>query len=99
MSEDILAAHLGADGILAGLRPDAVLVLCSTTTPTVLDEVRNGAGSGRHVVDAPIVGGVRYARERSVTFLVGGEPAPERGQSGCSSPWATWSVWVRPVRA
>jgi 3-hydroxyisobutyrate dehydrogenase len=27
------------------------------------------------VVDAPIVGGVRYARERSVTFLVGGEPA------------------------
>ena len=28
-----------------------------------------------HVVDAPIVGGVRYARERSVTFLVGGEPA------------------------
>jgi 3-hydroxyisobutyrate dehydrogenase len=75
MSEDIPAAHFGADGILAGLRPDAVLVLCSTTTPTLLDEVRNGAGADRHVVDAPIVGGVKYARERSVTFLVGGEPA------------------------
>jgi 3-hydroxyisobutyrate dehydrogenase len=75
MSEDIAAAHFGVDGILAGLRPDAVLVVCSTTTPAVLDEVRSRAGSGRHVVDAPIVGGVRYARERSVTFLVGGEPA------------------------
>lgn len=75
MSDDIPAAHFGADGILAGLRPDAVLVLCSTTTPAVLDEVRSQADSARHVVDAPIVGGVRYARERSVTFLVGGEPA------------------------
>lgn len=75
MSEDIAAAHFGMDGILAGLRPDAVLVVCSTTTPAVLDEVRSRAGSGRHVVDAPIVGGVRYARERSVTFLIGGEPA------------------------
>ena len=75
MSEDIAAAHFGVDGILAGLRPDAVLVVCSTTTPAVLDEVRSRAGSGSHVVDAPIVGGVRYARERSVTFLVGGESA------------------------
>lgn len=75
MSEDIPAAHFGADGVLAGLRPDSVLVVCSTTTPTVLDQVRSQAGSTRHVVDAPIVGGVRYAREKSVTFLVGGEPA------------------------
>jgi 3-hydroxyisobutyrate dehydrogenase len=75
MSEDIPAAHLGADGILAGLRPDAVLVICSTTTPAVLEEVLSQAGSTGHVVDAPIVGGVRYAREKSVTFLVGGEPA------------------------
>src|SRR3954470_8883664 len=37
MSEDIAAAHFGADGILAGLRPDAVLVVCSTTTPALLD--------------------------------------------------------------
>ena len=70
MSEDIPVAHFGADGILAGLRPDAVLVICSTTTPAMLDEVRTRAGSGAHVVDAPIVGGVRYAREKSVTFLV-----------------------------
>lgn len=75
MSDDIPAAHFGSDGILAGLRPDAVLVVCSTTTPAVLDQVRAKAGSAARVVDAPIVGGVRYARERSVTFLVGGEPA------------------------
>lgn len=75
MSEDIPDAHFGTDGILAGLRPDAVLVVCSTTTPAILDEVRNRAGTDRHVVDAPIVGGVRYAREKSVTFLAGGEPA------------------------
>jgi 3-hydroxyisobutyrate dehydrogenase len=75
MSDDIPAAHSGPDGILAGLRPDAVVVMCSTTTPAAFDAVRGNTASPQNVVDAPIVGGVKYARERSVTFLVGGDPA------------------------
>ena len=46
-----------------------------------------GLARARHVVDAPIVGGVRYARERSVTFLVGGEPAAgSAGRAGARLP-------------
>ncbi|TPG35943.1 NAD(P)-dependent oxidoreductase [Mycolicibacterium hodleri] len=74
MSDDIPTAHFGENGILQGLRPGALLVICSTTTPAVLDEVRRMADPAALVLDAPIVGGVRYAREKAVTFLVGGDP-------------------------
>ncbi|CAM3732760.1 6-phosphogluconate dehydrogenase NADP-binding domain-containing protein [Tsukamurella ocularis] len=74
MSQDIPAAYLAADGVLAGVDAGAVVVVCSTTTPALAAQVAAAAPDRVIVVDAPIVGGVRYARERSVTFLVG---APE----------------------
>ncbi|BBY27598.1 NAD(P)-dependent oxidoreductase [Mycolicibacterium sediminis] len=79
MSQDIPAAHFGSEGILAGLRAGSVLVIGSTTTPAMIDAVLERADPSVSVVDAPIVGGVRYAREAAVTFLLGGEPdAAER---------------------
>jgi 3-hydroxyisobutyrate dehydrogenase len=72
MSADIESVHLDENGILAGLKPGAVLVIGSTTTPDIVRGIKNQAPENTHVVDAPIVGGVRYARERSVTFLLGG---------------------------
>ncbi|RDH74693.1 NAD(P)-dependent oxidoreductase [Mycolicibacterium moriokaense] len=72
MSADIPAAHFGADGILDGLRTGCVLAICSTTTPQLVHDIRAGAGSEAHLVDAPIIGGVRYAREKAITFLIGG---------------------------
>lgn len=72
MSEDIPAAHFGDRGVLAGLGPGTVLVIGSTTTPRIVREIQTRAAEGALLVDAPIVGGVRYAREGSVTFLAGG---------------------------
>jgi 3-hydroxyisobutyrate dehydrogenase len=72
MSADIQSAHLGENGIVAGLQPGAVLVIGSTTTPDIVHGIKNEISEKAYVVDAPIVGGVRYAREKSVTFLVGG---------------------------
>jgi 3-hydroxyisobutyrate dehydrogenase len=72
MSADIESVHLGENGILAGLKPGAVLVIGSTTTPDIVRGIKNQAPENAYVVDAPIVGGVRYAREGSVTFLLGG---------------------------
>jgi 3-hydroxyisobutyrate dehydrogenase len=81
MSADIQSAHLGEDGILAGLQPGAVLVIGSTTTPDILHGIKNKVPQKAYVVDAPIVGGVRFARERSVTFLVGGtQPAVDKAE-------------------
>lgn len=72
MSADIAAAHFGAEGILAGLGDGCVLVIGSTTTPQLLRDVQARAGAQALLIDAPIVGGVRYAREKTITFLVGG---------------------------
>jgi 3-hydroxyisobutyrate dehydrogenase len=81
MSADIDSAHLGGNGILAGLKPGAVLVIASTTTPDIVHDIENKAPENAYVVDAPIVGGVRYAKERSVTFLVGGsQPAVDKAE-------------------
>jgi 3-hydroxyisobutyrate dehydrogenase len=86
MSEDIPATHFGDQGILAGLRPGAVLVVGSTTTPEMIERVRRHAHPAVNVVDAPIVGGVRYAREKSVTFLVGGDAeAADRAEAVLTS--------------
>lgn len=74
MSSDIPAAVLAEDGALAGLRPGAVLVCCSTMTPEMAHRIQAQTADGALLVDAPIVGGVRYAREKSITFLVGGSP-------------------------
>jgi 3-hydroxyisobutyrate dehydrogenase len=86
MSADIKSAHLGQDGILAGLRPGAVLVIGSTTTPEIVRDIKSKAPENAYVIDAPIVGGVRYARERSVTFLVGGsQPAVDKAAAVLSA--------------
>jgi 3-hydroxyisobutyrate dehydrogenase len=80
-SADIQSAHLGENGIVAGLQPDAVLVIGSTTTPDTVYGIKNKVPQNAYVVDAPIVGGVRYAREKSVTFLVGGtQPAVDKAE-------------------
>lgn len=72
MSDDIAAAYSPRDGILAGAEAGSSVLICSTTTRSHVERIRAAAPSGVTVLDAPIVGGVKYARERAVTFLVGG---------------------------
>jgi 3-hydroxyisobutyrate dehydrogenase len=75
MSADIPAAHLGPDGILAGMRAGAALAVLSTTTPAILDSIAAQLPAGVHLVDAPLVGGVRYAAEATLTVLLAGADA------------------------
>lgn len=72
MSDDIPAAYLGEEGIIAGAQPGASVLICSTTTRAYAEQVRAAAPEGVVVLDSPIVGGVKYARKRAITFLVGG---------------------------
>lgn len=72
MSDDIPDVLIGEQGALTVVKPGAIVVVTSTTTPQMLNRVIEAAPAGVEVVDAPIVGGVRYAREKSVTFLLGG---------------------------
>jgi 3-hydroxyisobutyrate dehydrogenase len=75
MSDDIRNAYSGPDGILAGAEDGSIVMVCSTTTPELLGLVTSAAPTGVTVVDAPIVGGVKFAREQAVTFLVGATPS------------------------
>jgi 3-hydroxyisobutyrate dehydrogenase len=72
MSADIRAAHLGPDGILAGMRPGSALAVLSTTSPDILQSIASQMPTGAHLVDAPLIGGVRYASEASLTVLLAG---------------------------
>jgi 3-hydroxyisobutyrate dehydrogenase len=76
MSGDIQAAHFGPSGVLAGLRPGGLLAVLSTTTPQVLQSIAASMPEGTHLVDAPMVGGVRYAADAALTILLAGsDPA------------------------
>jgi 3-hydroxyisobutyrate dehydrogenase len=72
MSADIPAAHLGPEGILAGMRPETALAVLSTTSPDMLQSIASQMPAGVHLVDAPLIGGVRYAAEASLTVLLAG---------------------------
>jgi 3-hydroxyisobutyrate dehydrogenase len=72
MSADIPAAHLGPDGILAGMRLGTALAVSSTTSPDMLQSIALQMPAGIHLVDAPLIGGVRYATEASLTVLLAG---------------------------
>ncbi|MFF5229907.1 NAD(P)-dependent oxidoreductase [Dactylosporangium sp. NPDC000521] len=72
MSADIPGAHLGEGGILAGMRPGAALAVLSTTTPAMLQSLASQMPAGVHLVDAPLIGGVRYASEAALTVLLAG---------------------------
>ncbi len=72
MSADIPAAHLGPRGILAGMRPETALAILSTTSPDMLQSIASQIPDGVHLVDAPLIGGVRYATEASLTVLLAG---------------------------
>jgi 3-hydroxyisobutyrate dehydrogenase len=65
---------LGADGVIAHARPDAVIVLHSTILPSTVQEVARAAERrGVGVLDAPITGGAAGAQNGTLTYMVGGD--------------------------
>ena len=72
MSADIPGAHLGPRGILAGMRAGTALAILSTTSPDMMQSIGSQMPAGVHLVDAPLIGGVRYAAEASLTVLLAG---------------------------
>ena len=70
------AVYAGDDGLIAGARPNTVLVDSSTVPPAVLrrhEAAIRERGAG--VLDAPVSGSVALAQSGTLTLMVGGEPA------------------------
>jgi 3-hydroxyisobutyrate dehydrogenase-like beta-hydroxyacid dehydrogenase len=70
------AVALGADGIIAGLRPGAVYVDMSAVSPAAIRELGRLAGErGAAMVDAPVSGSVSTLESGQLAIMVGGDPA------------------------
>ena len=72
--QEVEAVALGLEGILAGIRPDAVYVDLSTSRPTLIRAIEpQFRAVGAHVLDAPVSGGKTGAASRNLAIMVGGE--------------------------
>ena len=71
--EDVLT---GEGGVFAGTRPGTIIAIHSTVLPeTVRRLAELGARIGVQVIDAPVSGGETGAREKSLSYMVGGDVA------------------------
>jgi 2-hydroxy-3-oxopropionate reductase len=70
------AVMLGGDGIAAGARPGTIVIAHSTVRPKTIDRLRDAlTARGLELVDAPVSGGERGAREKTMSYMAGGTPA------------------------
>lgn len=81
---DVRSVTLGPDGVLGALRPGAVLVDHTTSSPALAAEIDAVAASRRvWSLDAPVSGGDRGAREGTLTVMVGGPDEPREALAAC----------------
>jgi 3-hydroxyisobutyrate dehydrogenase len=72
--KEVETVTLGADGILAGIKPGTVYVDLSTSRPTLIRQIEpKFRAKGAHVLDAPVSGGKTGAQTRNLAVMVGGE--------------------------
>ncbi|MSO47529.1 MAG: NAD(P)-dependent oxidoreductase [Thermoleophilia bacterium] len=70
---DLLAVVLGDHGVIEGIRDGAVLLDCSTVSPSAAKQLAEAlAGKSVEVVDAPLSGGAEGAKNGVCTAFVGG---------------------------
>lgn len=73
-SPDVELVALGKDGIIEGMRKDAVYVEMSTINPTVSKQVAAAfAERGLDMLDSPVTRGVTAARDGTLALYVGGK--------------------------
>lgn len=73
---EVEAVALGDDGILSGIRRDAVYIDLSTNSPSLVRQVQaTMAEQGVHMLDAPVSGGVIGAHTGRLVVMVGGDEA------------------------
>ncbi len=70
---EVRAVHTGAEGVIASVAPDTLLIDCSTIDVATARDVATAAQArGLAIVDAPVSGGVGGAQAATLTFMVGG---------------------------
>ncbi len=69
----VLDISFGPDGLLAGMNPGGIILIHSTILPDTIHKVADAAAPHNiSVVDACVTGGAARAKNREITYLVGG---------------------------
>jgi len=69
------AVTRGPQGILAGLRPGAIMIEMSTVSPAVIHRLADEVGArGAALLDAPVSGSPATLEAGQLSFMVGGDP-------------------------
>jgi 3-hydroxyisobutyrate dehydrogenase-like beta-hydroxyacid dehydrogenase len=90
--EAFLEATLGADGVVRGKRAQYILNTSTMGLPCVRDVAAQLATRGVQLVDCPISGGVRGAREGSLSVMVSGDPGAVAAVRPILERWGTITV-------
>jgi 3-hydroxyisobutyrate dehydrogenase-like beta-hydroxyacid dehydrogenase len=71
---DVEAVALGANGLIAGIKPGTAYFDLSTNAPSVVKKLHAAfAEKGAHMLDAPVSGGPQGAQSRKLAIWVGGD--------------------------
>ncbi|HRU06036.1 MAG TPA: NAD(P)-dependent oxidoreductase [Candidatus Brocadiia bacterium] len=71
--KDVEEVYLGASGLVANMRPGALLVDMTTSRPDLAVRIASAAAEREgQAIDAPVSGGDKGAREATLTIMVGG---------------------------
>jgi 3-hydroxyisobutyrate dehydrogenase len=72
--DHVRAVVYGEDGLLAGTKPGAVIAIHSTILPATAIEIAEAAKPlGVAVLDACVTGGAERAKQKQITYIVGGD--------------------------
>lgn len=73
---DVRSVCYGDDGILAGMKPGAILIDHTTASATLAHELENACHKqGLHFMDCPVSGGQSGAEKGCLTVMCGGDEA------------------------
>jgi len=73
---DVESVILGANGVIEGIKPDAVVIDMSTISPQATRKIAARLGEKKaHMLDAPVSGGEGGAIAGTLSIMVGGDAA------------------------
>jgi 3-hydroxyisobutyrate dehydrogenase-like beta-hydroxyacid dehydrogenase len=95
---DVEAVALGADGLLAGIKPDAAYFDLSTNAPAVVKKLNAAfANKGAHMLDAPVSGGPAGAASRKLAIWVGGDEGAFKAHKAVLDAIGDKAAYIGPI--
>jgi len=95
---DVEAVALGADGLLAGIKPGGAYFDLSTNAPAVVKKLNAAfAEKGAHMLDAPVSGGPAGAASGKLAIWVGGDEKIFQQHKSVLDDFSDKAAYIGPI--